>query len=93
MKHQAVNHSQKEFIREKADGSKVHVNHCESFFSLFKRGITGAFHHISKEHLHRYADEFSFRWNTRKLTDGERFESAIPMTVGKRLKLRETVAA
>jgi hypothetical protein len=67
--------------------------HCESFFSLFRRGVTGAFHHISNQHLHRYADEFSFRWNTRKLTDGERFETAIPLTVGKRLKLRETVAS
>jgi transposase-like protein len=92
IQHQAVNHSAKEFIREKADGSKVHVNHCESFFSLLKRGVTGAFHHISKEHLHRYCDEFAFRWNTRKLTDGARFESAIGLTVGKRLKYQEAVA-
>jgi hypothetical protein len=93
IKHESVNHSAKEFIREKADGSKVHVNHCESFFSLLKRGVTGAFHHISKEHLHRYCDEFSFRWNTRKLTDGERFVEAVAMTAGKRLKYRETIAA
>jgi transposase-like protein len=93
VRHEAVNHSAKEFIREKPDGSKVHVNHCESFFSLFKRGVTGAFHHISKEHLHRYCDEFAFRWNTRKLTDGERFQEAVALTAGKRLKYRETVAA
>jgi transposase-like protein len=92
IKHESVNHSQKEFIREKPDGSKVHVNHCESFFSLLKRGVTGAFHHISKEHLHRYCDEFSFRWNTRKLTDGERFGEAVALTAGKRLKYRETIA-
>jgi transposase-like protein len=92
VKHESVNHSQKEFIREKADGRKVHVNHCESFFSLLKRGVTGAFHHISKGHLHRYCDEFAFRWNTRFLTDGERFESAMGMVAGKRLKYRETVA-
>lgn len=92
IKRQAVNHRQKEFIREKADGSKVHVNHCESFFSLLKRGVTGAFHHISKEHLHRYCDEFSFRWNTRKLTDGERFQEAVARTAGKRLKYRQAVA-
>ena len=92
IQHQAVNHSEKEFIREKADGSKVHVNHCESFFSLLKRGVTGAFHHISKEHLHRYCDEFSFRWNTRKLTDGERFQEAIGLTAGKRLKYQDAAA-
>lgn len=89
---ESVNHTKKEFTRERADKSKVHVNHCESFFSLLKRGVTGAFHHISKEHLHRYCDEFSFRWNTRKLTDGERFQEAVAMTVGKRLKYRETIA-
>ena len=86
MRHDAVNHSAGEFKREKADGSKSHVNHCESFFSLFKRGITGAFHHVSKEHLHRYCDEFAFRWNNRKLTDGERFAVAIQSAEGKRLK-------
>lgn len=91
IKHEAVNHSASEFSRERADGSKVHVNHCESFFSLLKRGVTGAFHHISKEHLPRYCDEFAFRWNTRKLTDGERFVEAIGMTAGKRLKYSETI--
>jgi len=93
IKHDAVNHTQGEFIRERADGSKVHVNHCESFFSLFKRGIVGAFHHISQQHLPRYADEFAFRWNTRKMTDGERFIEAIKSSIGKRLKYRETIAA
>ncbi len=26
----------------------------------------------AQQHLHRYCDEFSFRWNHRKTTDGER---------------------
>jgi hypothetical protein len=25
------------------------VNNCESFFGLLKRGVIGAFHHVSKE--------------------------------------------
>ena len=93
VKHDSVNHSEKEFIRERADGSKVHVNHCESFFSLLRRGIMGAFHHISKEHLHRYCDEFAFRWNTRRLTDGERFVMAVQSSEWKRLKYRDTITA
>jgi len=93
IKHDSVNHSGGELQRERADGSKVHVNSCESFFSLLKRGVTGAFHHISKEHLHRYCDEFAFRWNTRKLTDGERFLIAIQQSIGKRLKYKNTIAA
>lgn len=88
-----VNHCEKEYIRTEPDGSKAHVCTCESFFSLFKRGIMGAFHHVSPEHLPRYAEEFAFRWNHRKVTDGERFVSAILATEGKRLKYQNTIAA
>lgn len=93
VKHESVNHSAEEYSRERADRSKVHINHCESFFSLLKRGVVGSFHHVSQEHLHRYCDEFAFRWNTRKMTDGERFVMAIKATEGKRLKYQNTVAA
>jgi len=41
----------------------------ESAFSLFKRGLSGAFHQISLKHLQRYLDEFSFRFNNRKAAD------------------------
>jgi len=65
------------------------VNRCESFFSLLKRGVYGSWHHVSREHLPKYANEFAFRWNTRGLTDGERMETAIGMTAGKRLTYRQ----
>ena len=63
-------------------------NTAESFFALLKRGVYGTFHNVSRKHLHRYSDEFSFRWNGRKLTDGERTELALGMSTGKRLKYR-----
>jgi transposase-like protein len=44
----------------------VHTNTVESAFSLFKRGITGAFHKVSLKHLQRYLNEFSYRFNNRK---------------------------
>ncbi len=81
--HQAVKHGKKEYVRGEA-----HVNTCESFFSLLKRGVVGSFHHVSREHLHRYADEFSFRWNTRRGTDGERTAVALQLADGKRLMYR-----
>jgi len=59
--HQAVNHSRGEYQRLNPDGSKASTNTAESFFSLFKRAIFGAWHHISREHLPRYANEFAFR--------------------------------
>ncbi len=78
--HKAVRHNMLEYSRGDA-----HVNTAESFFALLKRGIHGSFHHVSKQHLQRYCDEFSFRWNHRKITDGERTESAIRLAPGSRL--------
>jgi transposase-like protein len=85
-RHDVVNHSKKEYIRKNPDGTVSGVNHAESFFSLLKRGIMGSFHAVSPEHLHRYCDEFAFRWNTRKLNDGERLAAAIKSSIGKRLE-------
>lgn len=88
-RHDVVNHSKKEYARHNLDGTVSHVNTCESFFSLLKRGINGIFHSVSREHLHRYCDEFGFRWNTRRFSDGERVVAAIKGSVGKRLVYRE----
>jgi transposase-like protein len=89
--HEAVNHSVYEYRRINPDGSVVTTNSAESFFSLLKRGVYGSFHHVSREHLARYAHEFEFRWNTRGMTDGERLEVAIEQTEGKRLTYRQCV--
>jgi transposase-like protein len=78
--HQAVNHKKGEYVREKA-----HVNTAESVHALLKRGIIGTYHHVSKKHLHRYLDEFDFRFNARKISDGERTVKAIESVGGKRL--------
>jgi len=77
---QTVNHSQGEYAR-----GEVNTNTAESFFALLKRGVHGTFHHISKKHLPRYCDEFSFRWDKRKITDGQRTVEAIKGAEGKRL--------
>ena len=87
--HHSVNHSKYEYILKKPDGIEAGVNRCESFFSLLKRGVFGAWHCVSKEHLPKYANEFAFRWNTRKLTDGARMEAAIGLVTGKRLTYRQ----
>jgi transposase-like protein len=88
-KHFSVNHSAFQYARKLPGGQVSHVNTCESFFSLMRRGIIGSFHHVSTHHLHRYADEFSFRWNNRKITDSERLEIAVEQVVGKRLTFHQ----
>jgi len=85
--HDVVNHSQEEYVRREG-GKIIHTNTVEGFFSLLKRGVMGTFHHISKQHLHRYLSEFDFRYNARKVSDGERTEQAIQAVKGKRLSYR-----
>jgi transposase-like protein len=80
--HQVVNHTAGEYSRGLA-----HTNTAESFFALLKRGHYGVFHHFSKKHTHRYCDEFSFRWNGRKISDSERRDLAVVGIEGKRLYL------
>jgi transposase-like protein len=81
--HSSVNHGQDEYARGIA-----HVNNLESFFGIFKRGIMGTYHHLSKQHLQRYTKEFDFRYNHRKVTDSERADSALKGISGKRLTYR-----
>lgn len=84
--HQTVNHGKGEYSRGDA-----FTNTVESYFALLKRGVNGIFHHVSKHHLHRYCDEFSFRWNYRKVEDGERAFAAIMASEGKRLSYKPLV--
>jgi len=87
--HQAVNHSRGEYQRQNPDGSRASTNTAESFFSLLKRALIGAWHHIPREHLPRYAKAFAFRWNTRHDTDGRRLQRVIEGIAGKRLTYRQ----
>ena len=87
--HHAVNHSKYEYHRKNKDGSIATTNSAESFFSLLKRGVYGSWHHVSPEHLPKYANEFAFRWTHRKVTDGERMGEFMPMATGKRMTYRK----
>ncbi len=84
--HEIVRHDIGEYAR-----GDVTSNTAESFFALLKRGVYGTFHAVSKKHLHRYVDEFAFRWNTRQVNDGERITEAIKAADGKRLMYRQPV--
>jgi hypothetical protein len=78
--HGTVNHSADEYVRL---CGYIHINTAENFFSIFKRGIIGSYHHVSEAHLHRYVGEFDYRYNTRTLTDAERMANSVSGIVGK----------
>jgi hypothetical protein len=83
--HQVVDHAV-----HYVDG-KIHTNGLENFWSLLKRGISGTYVSVEPFHLFRYLDEQSFRFNNRKMTDGERFSLAVSGIVGKRLMFDQLI--
>jgi transposase-like protein len=86
--HERVKHGLQEYVRV---GTDVHSNTIEGVFSLLKRGVMGTFHSVSRKHLPNYLNEFQFRWNTRKLDDGQRVSRVVKALDGKRLQYRESV--
>lgn len=88
-KHSLVNHSADEYVRYD-EGVMVTTNTVEGYFSILKRGINGVYHHVGRNHLHRYLAEFDFRYNERKVTDGERALEALKGFEGKRLTYKTT---
>ncbi|QQR52174.1 IS1595 family transposase [bacterium] len=85
-KHESVNHGSKEFVNGMAS-----TNTAESFWSHLKRGIDGIYHHVSAKHLQKYCDEYSYRWNTKDMADGERFEDWFSNINGKRLMYKSLI--
>ena len=70
--HVVVNHANDEWVN-----GEFSTNNIEGFWSIFKRGIIGVYHFTSPKHLHRYCDEFSYRYNNRKTDSVEKFAKAI----------------
>lgn len=83
--HKILNHNRGEFVN-----NSFHTNSIEGFWSLLKRGIFGIYHSTSPKHLNMYCDEFSYRYNTRKITDGERFEMTLA-NANRRLSYQELI--
>lgn len=81
--HNVINHAVK-YVR-----GNVHNNGIENFWSLLKRSLKGTYVSVEPFHLFRYLDEQSFRFNTRKGTDADRFVKAAAALTGKRLTYLE----
>lgn len=85
--HLFVNHSAKEYVR-----NDIYTNTIEGFWSLFKRGIVGIYHFVSKKHLQTYVDEFVFRYNTRNFaTETSRFDYLLSNVSNKYLPYKQLI--
>lgn len=68
-----VNQKDDEFKNE----SDLFNNAIEGFGSHLKKGLYGIYHQASTKHLCKYCNEFAFRYNIRKISDGEKFNAAL----------------
>ena len=86
-KHYVVNHSSQEFVNANA-----YTNTLECVWGILKRGILGIYHFTSKKHLQAYIDEFVFRYNTRRMTEQDRFKRFLS-NINVRTKYKELINA
>jgi len=58
--HATVDHARRQYVV-----GAVHTQTIEGFWSIFKRGVVGSFHKVSRKYLPLYVAEFQFRYNNR----------------------------
>jgi transposase-like protein len=88
-KHHIVDHAKKQYVD--FDNPEIHSNSIEGFWSILKRGYNGIYNWWSRKHLQKYVDEFVFRYNVRKLNDGDKF-LAFFSNFASRFTIRQLIA-
>jgi IS1 family transposase len=58
--HGTVDHAKHQYVV-----GAVHTQTIEGFWSIFKRGIVGSLHKVSRKYMPLYVAEFQFRYNNR----------------------------
>lgn len=56
------------------------TNTIENFWSLLKRGVYGTYQFISPYHVQNYLEEFAFRFNSRTITEAQRFDQLVSLS-------------
>lgn len=84
--HGVVNHEKGEYVR-----GIFHTNSIESFWAVMKRGIIGVYHSVSEKHLHRYCNEFGYRYDVRNESGIDRFEGAIQKVDSARITYNQLI--
>lgn len=87
--HMVVDHARGQYVND-CGGT---TNGIENAWSNFKKSVIGIYHNkISRKHMQGYADEFAFRFNTRKDSTSERFNLLLDGTAGKKITYKSLIA-
>ncbi len=86
--HESVKHGVGEYVR-----GQVSTNGLESFWAMLKRGHTGVYHSMSKQHLHRYVAEFEGRHNMRELDTKDQMGTLMANGKGKQLRYKDLIGS
>jgi transposase-like protein len=88
-RHDTINHAIGEYAR-----GPVTTNGMESVWAVFKRGLYGVYHQVSRKHLGRYVDEFAWRLSSGNVARHtlERLDSFVKAVAGKRITYQEVIA-
>lgn len=78
-----MNHGIGEYVSGKAH------EHCRGLLQLAQARRQRRYHQVSRGHLGRYVDEFSFRYENRKVSDAERAALLVNGADGKRLTYKQ----
>jgi transposase-like protein len=85
--HKSVNHSELEFAR-----GYIHTNTIEGgVWDHLKLSLEAIYLGVSPKHLSKYCDEFAYRYNTRALSDGQRFNNWFNYVNGKQLTYKKLI--
>jgi hypothetical protein len=90
--HERVRHNAGQYVRYTLDGTQVTTNRIEGVWAGAKRQFHGTHHSVSRKHLHRYLSEIEFKYNTRRMTDGDRTVKLIQAADHRRLTYKEQTA-
>lgn len=78
--HAVVCHKDREFTNKEG----FTTNRIEGFWGGFKRMVFGTYHMVNKSYLPRYIDESVFRYNTKEMSEGDRFKLTFQIAFGKK---------
>jgi IS1 family transposase len=62
--HGVIDHARGQYVI-----GAIHTQTIEGFWSIFKRGVVGTFHKMSRKYMPLYVAEFQFRYNNRENAD------------------------